>query len=183
VSAANRPLRIGVSGAGEESDPEWEAIRTAAEVVGEEVARAGAILITGGLGGVMAAAARGAARAGGAVVGILPGDNADDASPWITIPIVTNLGHARNVILAHTSEVLIAIGGSYGTLSEVALALKIGIPVAAIASWRAARAGHPAPPITEFENPETAARWALDAARDRRLSSAVPRSRRGPWPG
>ncbi len=180
LSAVNRPLRIGVSGAGDESDPEWEAMRAAAEIVGEGVARAGAILITGGLDGVMAAAARGAARAEGTVVGILPGDRADDASPWITIPIVTNLGHARNVILAHTSEVLIAIGGSYGTLSEVALALKIGIPVAAIASWRAARPGHPTPPIVELEDPAAAVRWALDAAGARRVVTDRdgPRSRR-----
>ena len=169
MSAVPRPLRIGVSGAGEETDPEWESIRAAAEIVGEGVARAGAILITGGMGGVMAAAARGAASAGGAVVGILPGDDAEGANPWITIPIVTNIGHARNVILAHTSEALIAIGGSYGTLSEVAIALRIGIPVGAIASWRATRSGHPTPPITELADGEAAVRWALEAARKRRV--------------
>ena len=110
-----------------------------------------------------------------------PGERAEDASPWITIPIVTNLGHARNVILAHTSEALIAIGGSYGTLSEVAIALKIGVPVGAIASWRATRPGHPAPPIIELDNPNAAVRWALDTARERRVATGKvgPRSRRG----
>ena len=163
-----RPFRIGVSGAGDESDPDWEAIRAAAEAVGEAVARAEAILVTGGLGGVMAAAARGAARASGTTVGILPGADAAAASAWITIPIVTDMGHARNVILVHTSEALIAIGGRYGTLSEVALALRIGVPVAVIGSWRPERPGMPAPPITVFEDPAAAAAWALETAKERR---------------
>jgi uncharacterized protein (TIGR00725 family) len=169
-SPVKRPLRIGVSGAGDESDPEWEAIRSAAEAVGEAVARAEGILITGGLGGVMAAAARGATRAGGATVGILPGADAAAASDWITIPIVTDMGHARNVILVHTSEVLIAIGGRYGTLSEVALALRIGVPVGIIDSWRPERRGLPAPEIEVFSDPAAAARWALSTANARRTA-------------
>ncbi|HWN81149.1 MAG TPA: TIGR00725 family protein [Candidatus Udaeobacter sp.] len=163
-----RPLRIGVSGAGDESDPDWAAIRTAAEAVGEAVARAQGILVTGGLGGVMAAAARGAVKAGGTTVGILPGAAASAASDWVTIPIVTDMGHARNVILVHTSEVLIAIGGRYGTLSEVALALKIGVPVGVIGSWHPERSGVPAPPITVFEDGKAAAQWALATAQERR---------------
>jgi len=174
VPPHKRPLRIGVSGAGDESDPDWEAIRAAAEAVGEAVARAEGILVTGGLGGVMAAAARGALRAGGTTVGILPGADAAAASEWITIPIVTDMGHARNVILVHTSEVLIAIGGRYGTLSEVALALKIGVPVAAIASWRPSRTGMPDPPITAFEDPGAAAHWALATAKERRIRVKEP---------
>jgi uncharacterized protein (TIGR00725 family) len=168
-----RPLRIGVSGAGDESDPDWAAIQVAAEAVGEAVARAEGILVTGGLGGVMAAAARGALRAGGTTVGILPGKDAAAASAWTTIPIVTDMGHARNVILVHTSEVLIAIGGRYGTLSEVALALKIGVPVAVIRSWRPVRAGVPEPAIREFEDPAAAARWALATAKERRAQRGL----------
>ena len=168
VPPHKRPLRIGVSGAGDESDPNWEAMQAAAEAIGEAVGRAEGILVTGGLGGVMAAAARGARRAGGTTVGILPGADAAAASAWITIPIVTDMGHARNVILVHTSEVLIAIGGRYGTLSEVAHALRIGVPVAAIGSWRPERPGVPAPPITTFEDPSAAAAWALATAKERR---------------
>jgi hypothetical protein len=121
----------------------------------------------------MAAAARGAARAGGTTVGILPGKDAAAASSWVTIPIVTDMGHARNVILVHTSEVLIAIGGRYGTLSEVALALKIGVPVGAIGSWRPVRDGVPAPAIREFEDPIAAARWALATAKERRAQKGL----------
>lgn len=161
-----RPLRIGVSGAGDAGGTsEDDLALAAARIVGEMVARAGAVLVTGGLGGVMAAAARGATEAGGLTVGILPGEHAGDANPWITIPVVTGLGHARNVILVHTAEALVAIGGSYGTLSEVALALKIGVPVAVVGSWKMERQGHAAPPIATFEDPAAAAAWALDAAR------------------
>jgi uncharacterized protein (TIGR00725 family) len=166
AQVGERPLRIGVSGAGT-SEGE-EAALAAARVVGREVARAGAVLVCGGLGGVMAEAARGAREAGGVTVGILPGEQAGEANPWITIPVVTGLGHARNVLLVHTSEALVAIGGSYGTLSEVALALKIGVPVAAVGSWRMARAGHPEPPVFAFDDPAAAAAWALAEARRRR---------------
>jgi len=165
AAQAVRPLRIGVSGAGGGGGTSDDDLAlAAARIVGEMVARAGAVLVTGGLGGVMAAAARGATEAGGLTVGILPGERAGDANPWITIPVVTDLGHARNVILVHTAEALVAIGGSYGTLSEVALALKIGVPVAAVGSWRMERAGHAAPPIATFDDPAAAAAWALDAA-------------------
>jgi uncharacterized protein (TIGR00725 family) len=160
-----RPLRIGISGRGASADPDLAAISALSSEVGREIARAGAIVVTGGLGGVMEAAARGAWEAGGLTIGILPGARAGDANPWITVPIVTGLGHARNVVLVHSSEALVAIGGSYGTLSEVALALKIGVPVAAVASWRMERPGHPAPPIAVFDDPAAAARWALEAAR------------------
>jgi uncharacterized protein (TIGR00725 family) len=168
---AARPLRIGVSGAGgAQGAGADDAALAAARVVGETIARAGAVLVTGGLGGVMEAAARGAAEAGGMTVGILPGERAGDANPWIAIPVVTDLGHARNVILVHTAEALVAVGGSYGTLSEIALALKIGVPVAAVGSWKVERAGHAAPPIATFDDPKAAANWALEAARRARGS-------------
>ncbi len=100
--------------------------------VGELIAEMGWILVNGGLGGVMEASARGAKMRGGLTVGILPGESRDDANPYIDIAIVTNMGHARNVIIAHTCDALIAVGGEYGTVSEIAIALKIGKPVFAI---------------------------------------------------
>ena len=105
-----------------------------AEEVGREVARKGAVLLCGGLGGVMTEAARGAKEIGGVTVGILPGPKTADANEFIDFPIATNMGQARNAIIVHTADVLIAIGGGYGTLSEIALALKIGKGVVALQS-------------------------------------------------
>jgi hypothetical protein len=124
-------LQIGVIGAGYCS-PETELL---AEEVGRAIARAGAILVCGGLGGVMEASARGAHREGGITVGILPGDSFEDANPFIQIPVVTGLGHARNVLVVRSAQVLIAVKGGYGTLSEVALALKMGKPVVGLQTW------------------------------------------------
>lgn len=100
--------------------------------VGKLVALRGAILVCGGLGGVMEAAAKGATEADGMTVGILPGPDKNSANPYIKIPIATNMGHARNAIIAQASDGLIAVGGSYGTVSEMALALKMGKPVVAL---------------------------------------------------
>jgi len=120
-----RKTIIGVIGASQPS-PAGLAL---AESVGREIARRSAVLVCGGLGGVMEAAARGAFQAGGEVVGILPGPAGDLANPFVTIAVPTNMGHARNVIIAHTAEALIAVEGEYGTLSETAIALKLGKPV------------------------------------------------------
>ncbi len=103
-----------------------------AEEVGREVARKGAILVCGGLSGVMTEAAKGAKEIGGVTIGILPGPKTSDANEFIDFPIATNMGQARNSIIVHTADVLIAIGGGYGTLSEIALALKIGKSVVAL---------------------------------------------------
>lgn len=97
-----------------------------AEQVGTLLAQHGALLVCGGLGGVMEAASRGCAEAGGEVIGILPGADAEAANPYVTIPIATNVGHGRNVIIAHTAQALIAVEGEYGTLSEMAIGLKLG---------------------------------------------------------
>ncbi len=97
-----------------------------AREVGERVARAGAVLVCGGLGGVMQAASQGCYEAGGDVLGLLPGATAQEANPFVTLAVPTNMGHARNMIIAHTAEVLIAIEGEYGTVSEAAIALKLG---------------------------------------------------------
>lgn len=120
---------IGVVGAGGTCPPELEEL--AAEV-GREIARKGAVLVCGGLKGIMEAAARGAKEVGGVTVGILPGANTSDANEFIDIPIATNMGQARNAIIVQTADVLIAVSGGYGTLSEIAFALKIGKGVVAL---------------------------------------------------
>ena len=109
-----------------------------AEEVGLLIAKNGWILVNGGLGGVMEASAKGAFEAGGIVVGILPTPATDAANRFVTIPIATNMGHARNVIIAHTADVLIAIGGGEGTLSEIAIARKLEKTVFGIKSWEIA---------------------------------------------
>lgn len=117
-----RRRMIGVIGASCASDSALEVARK----VGECIANAGAVLVCGGLGGVMQAAAQGCFEAGGEVIGVLPGSDAQDANRFVTHAIPTNMGHARNTIIAHTAGVLIAIDGEYGTLSEAAIALKLG---------------------------------------------------------
>ncbi|MGQ9747265.1 MAG: TIGR00725 family protein [Candidatus Caldatribacteriaceae bacterium] len=104
--------------------------------VGKEIARRGAILICGGLGGVMEAACRGAKEAGGITVGILPGFSREDANPFVDVAIVTGLGEARNLIIVHTASGLVACGGQAGTLSEIAFALRAGKPLAGLETWK-----------------------------------------------
>jgi uncharacterized protein (TIGR00725 family) len=127
-----RKTMIGVIGAAQPS-PHGLAL---AESVGREIARRDAVLVCGGLGGVMEAAAKGAFEAGGEVVGVLPGPESTSANPFITIAVPTNMGHARNVIIAHTAEALIAVEGEYGTLSETAIGLKLGKPVVVLPGAR-----------------------------------------------
>ncbi|TFG46333.1 MAG: TIGR00725 family protein, partial [Dehalococcoidia bacterium] len=98
-----------------------------AEAVGKEVAKAGAALVCGGLDGIMEAACRGAVSAGGITIGILPGEHRETANPYVQIPIVTGMGYARNAIVAKSGQAVIAIGGGYGTLSEIAYARQAGI--------------------------------------------------------
>ncbi len=114
---------------GSSASPEVAAL---AREVGREVARRGAVLLCGGLGGVMAAAAQGAAEAGGVSLGILPEADRGRANPYLTYSIATNLGHARNVLIAHSADAVIAVDGDYGTISEAAIALKLGKPVVAL---------------------------------------------------
>jgi uncharacterized protein (TIGR00725 family) len=107
----------------------------AAEVVGAELARRGAVVVCGGLGGVMEAACRGARDAGGLTLGILPGDARTAANPWVTMAVPTGLGELRNGLVVRASDVMIAIAGEYGTLSEIALALKAGMRVVGLGTW------------------------------------------------
>jgi len=106
-----------------------------AEEVGRELARRGAILVCGGLGGIMEAACRGASSEGGITIGILPGDSRQAANRYVQIPIVTGLGYARNLAVVKSAQAVIAIDGSYGTLSEISHALQSGIPVIGINTW------------------------------------------------
>ena len=120
-----RTSRIGVIGSAQCS----REIYHLAEQVGEGIARGGALLICGGLGGVMEGACKGAKAAGGTTIGILPGIRPEDANPYVDIPLATGLGLARNLFVVRSSQALIAIEGGYGTLSEIAFSLQLGVPV------------------------------------------------------
>jgi uncharacterized protein (TIGR00725 family) len=106
-----------------------------AEDLGKEIARLGASLVCGGLGGVMEAACRGAKSAGGETIGILPGNNKEDANPFVDIKIPTGLGYARNILVVKTADIVVAVDGKYGTLSEIAHALQMGKTVIGIETW------------------------------------------------
>ena len=122
---------IGVIGAGDCDEETYQM----AVAVGRGIARHGYVLVCGGLGGVMEGAAKGAKEVGGLTVGILPGFSPEDANPYIDIPIVTGIGHARNILIVRTAAVLIAISGNYGTLSEIAIALKLNKPIVGLNTW------------------------------------------------
>jgi uncharacterized protein (TIGR00725 family) len=139
----------------------------AAEAVGRALAEGGAILVCGGRGGVMEAACRGAKAAGGLTIGILSGTHRGEANSYVDIHIVTGLGEARNAIIARTAQAAVAVGGSYGTLSEIAFALAFGVPVVGLGTWEVRREGHPPAPITCADTPEEAAARALALARRR----------------
>lgn len=127
-----KPLYVAVIGGGEAAPD----ILALAREVGREVARRGAVLLCGGLGGVMAAAAQGAAENGGVSLGILPDADRGRASPYLTYSLPTNLGHARNIVIAHAADALIAVDGAHGTISEAAIGLKLGKPVIGLhTSW------------------------------------------------
>jgi len=133
---------------------EWEL--ATAEDVGRRLAEAACVLVCGGLGGVMDAAARGCEAAGGVSVGILPGHERDGASPHLTIAIATGFGEARNAIVTRSADAVIAVGGEFGTLSEIALALKVGTPVIGLGTWALGRDDLDRDPIVRAETPEEA---------------------------
>jgi uncharacterized protein (TIGR00725 family) len=159
--STTRPRRIGVLGPGTASA---ETLALSQEV-GAEIARRGAVLICGGLGGVMEAAAHGAKEAGGLTVGILPGVDAGQANKFIDVPVVTGMGEARNVLVVRSADAVIAIAGSYGTLSEIALALKIGVPVVGLGTWELRAPDGSQPPIIPANSPQDAVAKAVDAIR------------------
>ena len=136
-----------------------------AEEVGAKLARRGATLICGGLEGVMEAACRGAASQGGMTIGILPGNSREDANPYVQIPIVTGMGYNRNAIVAKSGQAVIAIGGSYGTLSEIAYALQNNVPVIGLGTWSLSRGGTEDNSIIVIHSAAEAVEKAVAAAR------------------
>jgi uncharacterized protein (TIGR00725 family) len=136
-----------------------------AEAVGRGIAEASAVLVCGGLSGVMEAASKGAAEAGGIVIGVLPSLSPADANPYVTHAVSTGTGHARNLAVVASGEAVIAVGGEWGTLSEIAFARKLGRPVVAMRSWMLRNRAGTDPGIVEAEAPEEAVRLALEAAR------------------
>jgi hypothetical protein len=133
-----------------------------AEEVGGEIAKRGAAVVCGGLTGVMEAVCKGARREGGLTIGIIPSDNRNDANPYVQIPIVTGMGMGRNVMLVKTADVVIAVGGEFGTLSEIAHALNLGKTVIGLRSWKLERARtKPIPDLIEVDSPKKAVDLAL----------------------
>jgi uncharacterized protein (TIGR00725 family) len=153
-------MPISVIGAAK-GDPE---ILRDAEAVGRGIAEAGAVLVCGGLTGVMEAASRGAAEAGGTVVGVLPTLSPADANAYVTHAVATGTGHARNLAVVASGAAVIAVGGEWGTLSEIAYARKLGRPVVAIQSWTLRNRSGADLGIIEAETPEEAVRAALSGA-------------------
>jgi uncharacterized protein (TIGR00725 family) len=156
----NKQKIIAVIGGGQCTKKEAEL----AEEVGRELARRGAVLVCGGLGGVMEAACRGASAEGGTTIGILPGDDRQAANPYVQIPIATGMGYARNIAVVKSAQVVIAVGGSYGTLSEIGHALQGGIPVIGLNTWSLSRNGREDNAIIPAQSPIEAVDKALDLA-------------------
>jgi len=136
----------------------------AAEQVGEAVALGGAVLVCGGLGGVMEAACRGAKRGGGLTVGLLPDASRERANPFVDVAVATGMGEARNAMVVGGADAVIAVGGEYGTLSEIALALRAGKPVVGLGTWELRRSGRDDEGIVRADSPEEAAEMALKLA-------------------
>lgn len=137
-----------------------------AEEIGREIAKCGAILVCGGLDGVMEAACRGAVSEGGLTVGILPGTSRNDANQYVKIPIVTGIGYARNIVVVKSAQAVIAVGGGYGTLTEIGYALKNGIPVVGIDTWQLTNKDKINDSIIRVENALDAVSTALEMISD-----------------
>jgi uncharacterized protein (TIGR00725 family) len=156
-------LRVAVCGASEPT-PEQAAL---AEAVGAGLARNGAIVLCGGLGGVMEAVCRGAQGAGGLTVGIVPSRDAHTANRYVSIPIATGINEARNLVIVNSAQAVIAIGGGWGTLSEIAFARRAGLAVFGLDTWVT---GNDVPLVNVVQTPEEAVERALAAARAWRQS-------------
>jgi uncharacterized protein (TIGR00725 family) len=139
-----------------------------AETVGELLAEQDVTIICGGLSGVMEAVCRGAKSKGGLTVGILPGQDSSTANPWVAIPVVTGLGEARNVVVAKSAQAVIAIGGGYGTLSEIAYALKNRIPIIGLNTWSLSRNGREDDSIIRVQSAAEAVDKAIFLAKKRK---------------
>jgi uncharacterized protein (TIGR00725 family) len=157
---------VGVAGASR-AEP---ALLDQAEVLGRRLAEGGAIVVCGGGPGVMAAVCRGTESAGGTSVGLLPDLDRAEGNPHLTIAIPTGLGQGRNLLLVRSSDALIAVGGGFGTLSEIALALRTGTPVIGLATWSLQLDDQQVDAFPVAGDPDTAAQLALEAARSRRTN-------------
>lgn len=157
----NWPVYVSVCGSGDAA-PEVAAL---AEEVGSRLAAANAVVVCGGLGGVMEAVCRGAKSAGGTTVGILPGTDRSDANDFVDVVLPTGLGESRNALIARAADALIAIQGEFGTLSEVGFALKIGTPVVGLDTWELHRGGEVVQAIEPATTPADAVDLALRLAR------------------
>lgn len=151
---------IAVAGTGSASEEQ----RAVAEEAGAALGRAGAVVVCGGLGGVMEAACRGARSVGGTTVGLLPGSDRSAANPFIDVVIATGMGELRNGLVVRACDAVIAVGGEFGTLSEVALALKAGLPVVGVDTWTLAKPDGPIDAIRQAPDGTTAAELALRLA-------------------
>jgi len=152
------PPYVAVIGSG---DPDGQRDHLA-EAVGRELAEHGAVLICGGLGGVMEATCRGAREAGGTTVGLLPGDDRADANPHVAVAIPTGMGELRNGLIVRAAQAVIAVGGGYGTLSEIGFALRTGRRVIGLGTWELARGGEADEGIEVVRDPAEAVRRALE---------------------
>lgn len=148
---------IAVIGAGK-CGPETAAV---AEEVGRLIARAGAVLVCGGMGGVMEAACKGAREAGGTTIGVLPGLNRADGNRYLDFSVCTGIGHARNLAVASSGDAVIAVGGEFGTLSEIGLALKTGRKVILLDSWEISKEGGTPEGVVVASSAESAVSLAL----------------------
>ena len=142
-------------------------IATLAEEVGQELAKHDATLICGGLGGVMKSVCKGVRQAGGQTIGVLPGNNSEDANPYVQIPIVTGMGEMRNVIILKSAQAVIAIDGKFGTLSEIGHALARGLPVIGLDTWELSKKGKPDKSIILAQDAKDAVNKALTEAQKR----------------
>ena len=164
-SGSDKKLIIAVIGGGECSANE----AVLAEAVGRELAKRGIILVCGVLGGVMEAACRGATIESGLTVGILPGEQPVTANPYVQIPVATGVGYARNLAVVKSAQAVIAIGGDYGTLSEIAYALKSSIPVIGLHTWSMSRNGQADNSIVLAEDAVDAVEKAISLAKGQKL--------------
>jgi uncharacterized protein (TIGR00725 family) len=163
-----RPLYIAVVGGGNAPPAE----REMAQVVGRGLAEASAVLVCGGLGGAMEAACEGAHEGGGLTVGILPGTQRFHANAHIDVALPTGIGEARNALVVRAADAVVAVGGEFGTLSEIALALATGVPVVGLGTWELTRAGKQTDAVVRASTPEEAVALAIELGRARR--SAAP---------
>jgi uncharacterized protein (TIGR00725 family) len=160
-----KKLTIAVIGGGRCSAQE----AALAEAVGRELAKRGAVLVCGGLTGVMEAACRGAAIESGLTIGILPSDNPADSNPYVQIPVATGAGYARNVAVVNSAQAVIAIDGDYGTLTEIGFALKSKIPVVGLNTWSLYRNGEQDKSIIKAEDAVDAVEKAISLAKGQKL--------------